>query len=433
MEAVPFGSYELTARLAVGGMAEIFRARRRSDAGFTKNLVIKRVLPHMAEDDDFVRMFIDEAVVAAKLSHPNIVSIIDFGHVDGTYFIAMEYVEGVDLRALGRHAARSGEPIGYNRALQIAISMCRGLGHAHERAEDGVKLGIVHRDVSPHNVLVSLSGDVKVTDFGIAKAMARATRTGTGVIKGKVSYMAPEQARGETIDQRIDVYATGIVLWEMLTGARAFGSENQMVVLRQVQQGELPSLREHAPEAPERLVSLVEKMTARMPDNRFARMREVERELAKVLQELGGVAAAPLDEYLARVLPQATIDALRDEAPPVGTQSLPSKLAPKSATQSIETRAKTALAIESSAPSSAGTAVATDPGSAPLPAPAVEATVILKEAPAATQILRDVAPVSAATTVTVVPSRRMGHRGPVLLVAGAVVLGLIVLTVFGRC
>ncbi|MCC6811143.1 MAG: serine/threonine protein kinase [Deltaproteobacteria bacterium] len=308
------GNYDILARVAMGGMAEIFRARQRSEAGFEKDVIIKRILPHYTDDVDFLRMFQDEAVVAAKLNHPNIVQVFDFKCVDGIFFIAMELVEGVDLKRLMQLGEKAGKPLGPNRAVQIAIGMARGLGHAHERVVDGQPLKIVHRDVSPHNVLVSQQGDVKVMDFGIAKAAARAVKTGTGVIKGKITYMSPEHAMGLELDHRTDIYATGIVLWEMLTGRRMFNvADNEMATLRAVQKGDAPKIRELCPDILPELEAIVNKLLALDRDARYQRMREAERELSHVLYKLGGADREPLEDYFAEVVPDDVRESLRGQ------------------------------------------------------------------------------------------------------------------------
>jgi serine/threonine protein kinase len=228
-----YGRYVLEERIAMGGMAEIFRAKTATE-GFEKRVCIKRVLPHFLEDEEFVTMFRDEARTAAKLQHANVVQVFDFGEEDGALFLAMELVDGNDLRRIMDASRKKRVAIHIGEAVQIAIDMCRGLHHAHG-------LGVVHRDVSPHNVLVSKVGEVKVTDFGIARAAERATHTSTGIVKGKVAYMSPEQAQGLPFDHRLDQFATGIVLWEMLTGTRLFTGDSDVFILKKVLACEIPA------------------------------------------------------------------------------------------------------------------------------------------------------------------------------------------------
>lgn len=305
------GYYDILNRVAMGGMAEIFRARRRSAAGFEKDVIIKRILPQYTDDADFLRMLQAEAVVAAKLNHPNIVQVFEVKSQDGVFYIAMELVEGIDVRRLSQFGVKAEQPLGQNRALQIALAMVRGLGHAHEHVVGGVPLRIVHRNVSPHNVLVSINGDVKVMDFGIAKAAARAQKTGTGVIK--LPYMSPEQASGLEIDHRTDIYSTGIVLWEMLANGRLFGaSDNEMQPLRAVQAGEVPPIKQYCPDVIPEVEAIVAKFLARDKDARYERMLEAERDLSNALYLLGGPGRAPLDDFFKAVVPEDVRDGLRN-------------------------------------------------------------------------------------------------------------------------
>jgi eukaryotic-like serine/threonine-protein kinase len=282
----PFGRYVLEERIAMGGMAEIFRARM-STAGFEKRLCIKRILPHYLEQEDFVNMFRDEAALAARLQHTNIVQVFDFGTEEETLYLAMELVDGADLRRLLDVLKKQERKLGFGHAIQIAIEVCRGLHHAHMLAgEDGAPLGIVHRDISPHNILVSRAGEVKVTDFGIAKASARATHTGTGVVKGKLAYMAPEQACSRPADHRLDQFATGIVLWEMITGERLFSGADEVSILRKVMTCDIAPPSQRRPDLPASLEALIMKALAEQPEERFANMRAFEHALTRCLFEI---------------------------------------------------------------------------------------------------------------------------------------------------
>jgi len=278
----PYARYVLLDRIAMGGMAEIFRAKTASE-GFAKPVCIKRILPHFLESEAFVTMFRDEAALAARLQHANVVQVFDFGEAEGMLYLAMELVDGADLRKLLDRAAERGRRPTVGQAIQVAIEMCRGLHHAHSLTEGGRRLGIVHRDISPHNVLVSRAGEVKITDFGIAKASERATHTSTGVVKGKLSYMAPEQAEGGTIDHRVDQFATGIVLWELLTGRRLFSGENEASILRRVLLCDVPPPSRDNQAVPDTLEKVVMRALAPDPTARFADMRAFEMELTRVL------------------------------------------------------------------------------------------------------------------------------------------------------
>ena len=223
---IPLGPYVLVRRLATGGMAEIFLARREGPEGFARDLVVKRILPHLAQDPAFTQMFLEEARIAARLTHPNVVQVYDFGEVEGSWYLAMELVRGVDLRALiersvrqAYHERRPGA-IPAHHAAKIMSLVCEGLAHAHAVVIDGQSAGLVHRDVSPSNVLISFEGAVKVADFGIAKADTKKGRDDTriGLVKGKYAYMSPEQARGERLDARSDLFNVGTLLFESITG-----------------------------------------------------------------------------------------------------------------------------------------------------------------------------------------------------------------------
>ncbi|HYV46221.1 MAG TPA: serine/threonine-protein kinase, partial [Myxococcaceae bacterium] len=196
-----YGSYQLIKRLATGGMAQIYLARQKGPEGFEKLMVVKRILPHLAENADFVRMFLDEARIAARLSHPNIVQIFNLGAQDDSYFIAMEYIHGEDVRRVWKRSEQKGTVMPTNLVCRVIMEACSGLDYAHKKADqNGKPLGIVHRDVSPQNILVTFEGGVKVVDFGIAKAADQAVVTRSGVLKGKYSYMSPEQALGKKLD-----------------------------------------------------------------------------------------------------------------------------------------------------------------------------------------------------------------------------------------
>ena len=231
----PFGKYLLVRKLAVGGMAEIFLAKSRGAEGFQRDVVIKRILPSYSEDEAFVTMFIDEARIAARLHHPNIVQIYDFDKCDDSFYIAMEFVDGRDLRKVLDQGVKTGRRMTPVRAAHVLADIASGLKHAHQaRGDDGEPLNIVHRDVSPHNILLGYSGEAKILDFGIAKAAARSTKTRAGTVKGKCSYMSPEQARGKPLDGRSDMFALCAIGWEMLTGRKLFEGETDFEILNRV-------------------------------------------------------------------------------------------------------------------------------------------------------------------------------------------------------
>ncbi|MCO4743414.1 MAG: serine/threonine protein kinase [Proteobacteria bacterium] len=262
-----FGEYHLLEKIATGGMAEVWRARAYGMAGFEKILVIKRVLESLARDDEFIRLFIDEARIAVQLLHVNIVQVFDLGQVEGSYYMAMEYVHGLDVSRLvarGKNAGQFPLPI----ALFVVGEVLKALQFAHERTdEEGTPLRIVHCDMSPQNILVSYAGEVKITDFGISRAAFQAG--GNEVIRGKYAYMSPEQVDGKELDGRSDIFSTGIVLYELLTGRRLFKSKTKDETLARVRRAEVPSPRAYRPEISEDLEAILLKSLARRRGDRF--------------------------------------------------------------------------------------------------------------------------------------------------------------------
>jgi len=235
------GRYRLIGRLAKGGMAEAFLALSGELPGLRTLVVVKRILPHLAENEQFVRMFLDEARIGALLDHPNIPRIIEVGHDEDGYFLAMEAVPGKTLSAILRRAARRERPLGEADAAFIVGRAAAALGYAHAHTDaDGQPLNIVHRDVSPENILVSFEGAVKVIDFGIASVHGRMSQTQVGGLKGKVEYMSPEQAAGAPIDNRSDVFSLGVVLWEALSGRRLFRRDTDLAVMRAISSESIP-------------------------------------------------------------------------------------------------------------------------------------------------------------------------------------------------
>lgn len=265
-------------------MAEVFRGEALSVQGFKKQVAIKRVLPHLAQNKSFISMFLDEARLGARLNHANIVTVFDIGAADNTYFIVMEYVDGCNLKAIIEHFRQLGRRIPVKEAVYIAMEACRGLSYAHELVdEDGRELGIVHRDISPPNILLSKRGEVKVTDFGLAKATTQLEKTDPGVVKGKFSYLAPEAALGEVVDARADIFALGIVLWEMIAGRRLFLGETDYQTVKLVQQANVPSLMRLNPEVDPELEAIVMKALTRDPRERYQSARELGDALAGYL------------------------------------------------------------------------------------------------------------------------------------------------------
>ncbi len=264
-------------------MATVYRASLSGEGGFAKELAVKVVRPELAEEPQFVEMFLDEARLSARLSHANVVHTFDFGQADGVWFLAMEFVRGPTLAGLQRISQARGIPLGVARSLHVAGEVARGLGYAHRlRDETGASLGLVHRDVSPQNVLISREGEVKLADFGIAKAAWRSTVTRPGHVRGKCAYMAPEQARGLELDARTDVFALGVVLWECLTGRPLFEGASDGAVLLQVLQREIVPPSRLAAGVPAEVDAFVLRMLARDPALRPANGDDAAREIAEL-------------------------------------------------------------------------------------------------------------------------------------------------------
>ncbi|MCP3167541.1 protein kinase domain-containing protein [Myxococcus qinghaiensis] len=265
----PYGPYVLVRKLAEGGMAEIFLAKLLGADGFERNVVIKRMLPHLSSIPDFVEMFRDEARLAAKLAHPNIVQIQELGFTEGCYYICMEYLAGEDFSTTLRLAGRRRQYLPFPIVLRVLIDSARGLHYAHEFANEmGQPQNVVHRDVSPSNLYLTYQGQVKVLDFGIAKAESRLANTRTGVVKGKYMYMAPEQAKGGEVDRRADIFALGVSLFEALTHVRPFSRENDLAVLNALLHNEFKRPRELRPDLPLELEAIVLKAMSPFPEDR---------------------------------------------------------------------------------------------------------------------------------------------------------------------
>jgi serine/threonine protein kinase len=279
-----FGKYYLLDKVATGGMAEVFRAKHFGHSGFEKVLVIKRILAHWAEDPEFVEMFIDEAKLSVQLNHPNIAQIYDFGKIETHYFIAMEAVEGRDLKTLMRRLAERGERMPVELACYILHAVAKGLDYAHKKSDGmGLPLNIVHRDVSPSNVLVDWDGHIKLVDFGIAKAESATRESQSGVLKGKFQYMSPEQARGESLDHRSDLFSAGICLWEMLTGHRLFKRANDVETLEAIKACEVPLPSRYNPAVPPSLDRICVRALSLDPSARYPDGFELQSELEDVL------------------------------------------------------------------------------------------------------------------------------------------------------
>jgi len=300
-----FGRYTLVRKLAVGGMAEVFRGVAESMEGFKKNVAIKRVLPNLTKNPKFVAMFLDEARLSLFLQHANIVQVFDFGEVEGQYFIAMEFIDGPNLRILNREARRRQGPLGLPLAARIISLAAEGLHFAHELTDEtGALVNLVHRDISPDNILVSRTGSVKVVDFGIAKAANQPHLTKSGTVKGKLAYMPPEQLAREPLDRRSDIFALGVVLFELVTGEMPFDATSEVSIIQAILgQEPLRRLRSRRTDAPPMLDDIIARCLAKSPHDRYPSCRELQHDLEQFLQQSGAPVgasdiAATVQEFL---------------------------------------------------------------------------------------------------------------------------------------
>lgn len=334
--AQTLGKYNLVRHLATGGMAEIWLAEQEGPGGFNKQVVIKRVLQHLARDAQFTQMFLDEARLVAQLTHPNIGQIYELGEIDGSYFIAMEYIEGMDMHDMIACAGELGQPIPASVAAAIMIQVLQALEYAHDFTDRaGNHVGLVHRDVTPHNVLVSNDGVAKLVDFGVAKAKANHSKTQTGAVKGKFAYMAPEQINSAPdLDRRVDVFAAGVVLYELLVGQKPFGDD--LFAVNAIMNKPTPDPREVRPDVPESLSNIIKLALAKNRDDRYqsaqSMMHDLEdfmratnayvsqRDLAAYVRGLQGKEmTATWDTSAVKPGPRARIT---EKSEPVGTPTL---------------------------------------------------------------------------------------------------------------
>jgi len=307
MSSTQLGQYELITRIAHGGMAEIYLAKRRGPGGFDKRVVIKRVLPHLCENQDFVQMFLDEAKLASRLSHPNIVQIFDFGQLGETYYLCMEHLDGEDLAAVLRILREKGDPMPPQVASCILSAACDGMHYAHTFSDEtGLALKIVHRDLSPSNLFLTAQGAVKVLDFGVAKMEGKATQTQSGVVKGKFAYLSPEQANSAEIDARSDVFALGLILHECLTGTKVFSRGSEAATLKAVLTETVPSPRLTRADIPRELEAIVMKACARSPEDRWPSAQAMRGALDEYLANRGSVpSSSVLQSFMLGILGEA--------------------------------------------------------------------------------------------------------------------------------
>ena len=306
-----FGRFQLLERIASGGMADVFKARMTGEEGFEKIVAIKRILPHLATNEGFITMFVDEAKLAAQLTHNNIIHIYELGKVDAWHYIAMEYVDGKDLRSILKMGRDRAFPLAPELALFITSRIASALDYAHRRpAPDGRELNLVHRDVSPQNILISWEGDIKLCDFGVAKAATKVGTTISGALKGKLQYMSPEQAWGKNIDRRSDIFSLGAVLFEMLAGRNLFEGDTDLNILEKVRAGQVVPPSSVNPEISSRIDEIVARALAKEPQDRYQHASDLEKDLLSVLYSYQpSPGPADLAIYLHRLL----------ETPPAAT------------------------------------------------------------------------------------------------------------------
>ena len=332
---VPFGKYYLLERINVGGMAEVFKAKTFGVEGFERLLAVKRILPNIAEDEEFITMFIDEAKIAVQLQHANIAQIFDLGKVDESFFIALEFVHGRDLRSIFDRMRNKGDSLPIAMACYVTMQVCEGLDYAHNKRDaQGRELNLVHRDISPQNVLIGYEGEVKLIDFGIAKAAGKASKTQAGILKGKFGYMSPEQVRGLPIDKRSDIFAVGIVLYELLTGERLFIGESDFSTLEKVRNVEIMPPSSYNKKIPQELERVVLKALARDPEDRYANAIDLHDDLQSFLYSVGEFfsrkdLAAWMKKTFAMEIEEdsAKLEEFRQIAPPVASAEVSRKAA----------------------------------------------------------------------------------------------------------
>lgn len=280
--------YRVVEKLESGGMAEVFRAESEGLQGFRKQVAIKRVLPHLSEKKKFIAMFLDEARLSAQLSHSNCVQVFDIGVGDAAFFIVMEFVDGANLKGIAESVKKQGKDFPVAAAAFIIHEICKGLSYAHELTDgNGMPLNLVHRDMSPPNVLITKFGEVKIVDFGLAKASSQLEKSEPGIIKGKFSYLSPEAAMGQEVDSRTDIFAVGIMLWELLAGQRLFLGDTDFQTVKKVQMAQVPAISQINRKVPPELERIVNKALAKDQTQRYGTARELGQDLTRFMFSYG--------------------------------------------------------------------------------------------------------------------------------------------------
>ncbi|MBN2493996.1 MAG: protein kinase [Deltaproteobacteria bacterium] len=337
-----FGKYRLVRRIARGGMAEVFLAAHEGLEGFRKHLAIKRILPAMSSDADFVTMFLDEARLVARFNHPNIVQIFELGEVDGRYFLAMEYVHGVSLVRILRSCQKEGKALPPEYGARIVSQACEGLEYAHNFTDaGGIALNLIHRDISPQNLMLGYNGVVKVLDFGIAKAAGRIYQTQASVLKGKVAYMSPEQIAGRSdLDRRSDIFSLGVVLWETCTGQRLFRGAHVAEIMASIVNDPVPDPRGRNPQVSSELRDVILRSLHKDRTRRYASARQMQADLEEKVLSRGPVSSYDLSEFLRALVPPGDPEAgdsvPTPAAPPAGPAESDSEAGSRTVTQSLD-------------------------------------------------------------------------------------------------
>ena len=413
VDGVKFGQYLLTEKIATGGMAEVWKARMRGVEGFQKIVAIKKILPHLSDNQDFIEMFVDEAKLAAQLNHNNIIHIYDLGKIQSSYYIAMEYIDGYDLKTILRRGEERGNPMTVELALFIASKLASALDYAHRKKDfEEKEMGLVHRDVSPQNVLVSQEGDIKLCDFGIAKAASKASHTQAGALKGKLQYMSPEQAWGRSIDRRSDIFALATVLFEMLTNRKLFTGDNELSILEQVREARVQPPSLYNDEVTPEIDKIVIKALQKDPANRYQTAGEMARDLDAILYSFKPTpTSADLAIYMHRISspepePFDAAETMIDTPLPVIAPAPVAAPAPVPLPVPVAPVAPAAMAASAPAPAEAVAFEEPKRGKSPILLIAIVIGVIAIGAGAAFVLMRDRGAQPAATTAssTISPS-----------------------------
>jgi len=380
-DGTKFGQYVLLEKIATGGMAEVWKARMRGVEGFQKIVAIKKILPHLSDNQDFIEMFVDEAKLAAQLNHNNIIHIYDLGKIQSSYYIAMEYIDGYDLKNILKKAQERDQPLSVEIALFVASKIAAALDYAHRKRDfEDKEMGLVHRDVSPQNVLISEEGDIKLCDFGIAKAASKASHTQAGALKGKLQYMSPEQAWGRNIDKRSDIFALATVLFEMLTARKLFAGDNELSILDQVREARVTAPSQFNDEVTPQIDAIVLKALQKDPANRYQTAGEMQRDLDAVLYNFKPTpTSADLAIYMHRLASSVATPphAMEMHAPE-----------PPQAANELKPRVVATPAIPTSTPAAMPAAVVATPATKPPVVPIAIVAVLLIGAAIAYFVMR---------------------------------------------